>query len=101
MKCSIENCPGEYQEHLISQVFTRHGESIVIENIPAKVCDLCGDTVLDWAAVERLWQTLDMQQTLKSYSPLLPPTVDSLLHGATLAADRASASSSHLRLTWK
>lgn len=55
MKCRIENFPGEHQEQLISQVFTRHGESIVIENDPAKVYDLCGDTVLDWAAVERLW----------------------------------------------
>ncbi len=70
MKCSIENCPGEYQEQLISQVFTRHGESIVIENIPAKVCDLCGDTVLDWAAVERLWQTLDTQPKPRKFLPV-------------------------------
>lgn len=70
MKCSVENCPGEYQERPISQVFTRHGESIVIENIPAKVCDLCGDTVLDWAAVERLWQTLDNQPKPRKFLPV-------------------------------
>ena len=70
MKCSIENCPGEYQEQFISQVFTRHGESIVIENIPAKVCDLCGDMVLDWAAVERLWQTLDNQPKPRKFLPV-------------------------------
>ena len=70
MKCSLEQCPGEYRETHIAQVFTRNGESIVIEGIPAKVCDVCGDTLLDWAAVERLWTTLDTAQQPRKYAPV-------------------------------
>jgi YgiT-type zinc finger domain-containing protein len=69
MKCSIENCPGEYQHKLISQVFARNGEAVVIEDIPVKVCDICGDTILNWETVEKLHATLDARQTPSHYVP--------------------------------
>ncbi|HJW84665.1 MAG TPA: YgiT-type zinc finger protein [Anaerolineae bacterium] len=70
MKCSVQDCTGEYQETLIAQVFTRNGESVVIEDIPAKVCDVCGDTIVDWATVERLLQMLDLKQKPRKFFPV-------------------------------
>jgi len=70
MKCSIRGCAGEYQERRISQVFTRDGNSIVVEGIPARVCDLCGDTILSWGTVERLLRALEVGQEPRKFLPV-------------------------------
>ena len=54
MKCTIAGCQGEYREKLISQMFTRKGQSVVIEDIPAMECDVCGDILIDPEVVEQL-----------------------------------------------
>ena len=54
MKCTITSCSGEYGERLVTQVFTRQGQVIVVEDIPARVCDVCGDTLLAPEVVEAL-----------------------------------------------
>jgi len=70
MKCTTRGCSGEYQERYVSQVFTRGGESFVVEDIPARVCDLCGDTVLSWATVEQLLRTLEVRQEPGKFVPV-------------------------------
>ena len=57
MKCTVSGCSGEYRERLITQVFDRQGQVIVVEDIPAQVCDVCGDTLLAPEVVERLVKT--------------------------------------------
>ena len=54
MKCTVAGCSGEYEERLITQIFTRGEQAIVVEDIPAKVCDVCGDTLLAPEVVEQL-----------------------------------------------
>ena len=54
MKCTVTGCSGEYRERFITQVFDRHGQVIVVEDIPAQVCDVCGDTLLVPEVVEGL-----------------------------------------------
>lgn len=44
--CSIRSCPGEYEERRIAQAIKHHGEVIVIDNVPAEVCSVCGDVLL-------------------------------------------------------
>jgi hypothetical protein len=41
MKCSIQGCPGEYENKTIV-----HTEVFVFEHVPAEVCFVCGDTLL-------------------------------------------------------
>jgi len=54
MKCAVAGCSGEYKERLITQFFTRGGQAIVVEDIPAEVCDVCGDTLLAPGVVEQM-----------------------------------------------
>lgn len=70
MTCTIRDCAGEYQERRIAQVFTRDGESIVVEDIPARVCDVCGDTILSWVTVERLVKGLETRREPRKFAPV-------------------------------
>ena len=54
MKCSIDGCPGEYEQREIVHV-ERHGNDImVIEHVPAEVCDVCGDVLFTPETVRQL-----------------------------------------------
>ena len=46
MRCSIQGCPGEYEERQIVHTVRHHGEVVVIEHVPAEVCSVCGDVLL-------------------------------------------------------
>ncbi|MBU0908337.1 MAG: YgiT-type zinc finger protein [Proteobacteria bacterium] len=45
--CSIHGCPGEYVKQAINHLVTLGGKPVIIENVPAEVCQVCGDTLLD------------------------------------------------------
>lgn len=53
-KCSIRTCPGECEERRIPHVLKRGGEVIVIENVLAEVCTVCGDVLLSLSTVEAI-----------------------------------------------
>lgn len=46
MKCTIEGCPGEYEERLIVHTVHYRGQVIVIDHVPAEVFSACGDVLL-------------------------------------------------------
>ncbi len=46
MKCSIEGCPGEYEERKIVHTVRYQGQVIVIDHVPAEICSACGDVLL-------------------------------------------------------
>jgi len=46
MKCSIEGCPGEYEEKRIIHTVRYKGQVIVFDHVPAEVCSVCGDALL-------------------------------------------------------
>ncbi len=56
MNCPIQGCPGEMEERTIIHTFVRNGKPIVVEDIPAHVCPICGYTVLDLAVLDALFQ---------------------------------------------
>lgn len=44
-QCTIQGCPGHYIEKHVSHTFRREGRLIVIDGVPAEVCDVCGDVL--------------------------------------------------------
>ena len=58
MKCSIEGCPGEYEERQIVHTVRYRGQVIVIDQVPAEVCSVCGDVLLKPETVRRIEELL-------------------------------------------
>jgi YgiT-type zinc finger domain-containing protein len=54
MKCSIEGCPGEYEERKIVHTVRSQGQVIVIDHVSAEVCSVCGDVLLKPETVRRV-----------------------------------------------
>ncbi|MCG2768457.1 MAG: YgiT-type zinc finger protein [Chloroflexota bacterium] len=54
MKCSIEGCPGEYEERKIVHTVCHQGQVVVIDRVPAEVCSVCGDVLLKPETVRRI-----------------------------------------------
>lgn len=60
MKCSIADCSGEYEQREVVRAIRQGDRIIVVEHIPAEVCDVCGDVLFTPETIERLetlWQT--------------------------------------------
>lgn len=54
MKCTIEGCPGGYEERPIVHTVRFRGQVIVIDHVPAEVCSVCGDVLLKPETVRRI-----------------------------------------------
>jgi YgiT-type zinc finger domain-containing protein len=54
MKCSIVGCPGEYKQRKVVRAVRQGDRIIVVEQIPAEVCDVCGDVLFTPETIERL-----------------------------------------------
>lgn len=54
MRCSIEGCPGDYEERTIVHTVSHHGQVIVINHVPAEICSICGDVLLKPETVRRI-----------------------------------------------
>ena len=46
MKCTLEGCPGAYEERRIVHTVRHDDRIVVIDRVPAEVCDVCGDVLL-------------------------------------------------------
>lgn len=57
MKCDL--CQGHYAEKTIVLSFQRRGKSLVVENVPALVCDLCGDELLSPTTLRKIEELLE------------------------------------------
>ncbi len=55
MKCVAQGCPGEMEQRRIVHTFVRNGKPIVVEDLPAWVCPVCGFTVLDLQVLDTLF----------------------------------------------
>jgi len=58
MKCTIKGCPGEYETKRIVHTVRKGSDIFVFENVPAEVCSICGDTVLNPETVRHLEKML-------------------------------------------
>lgn len=54
VECSIQGCPGEYEERDVTHTVRHQGEVIVIDHVPAEVCSICGDVLLRPETVRRI-----------------------------------------------
>jgi YgiT-type zinc finger domain-containing protein len=54
MKCSITDCPGEYEQREVVRAVCQGDRIIVVEHIPAEVCDVCGDVLFTPETIEHL-----------------------------------------------
>ena len=59
MKCSIEGCPGIYEDRQIVHTVRFRGQVIVIDSVPAEVCSVCGDVLLRPDTVRQIERLLD------------------------------------------
>jgi YgiT-type zinc finger domain-containing protein len=55
MNCIRQNCPGEMEERHIVHTFMRDNRPLVVEDLPAHVCSVCGYTTLDLPVLDLLF----------------------------------------------
>lgn len=70
MKCSIEECDGEYAERQIVHTVRHKGRVIVIDHVPADVCSLCGDVLLKPETVRHIEDLLRVPPHPAGSAPL-------------------------------
>lgn len=58
MQCSIEGCPGEYEERKVLHTVRHRGQVVVIDHVPAETCPVCGDVLLKPETVRRIEKLL-------------------------------------------
>jgi YgiT-type zinc finger domain-containing protein len=54
MKCSLEGCPGEYENRKIVHTVRYQAEVTVIDNVPAEICSVCSDVLLKPSTVRQI-----------------------------------------------
>ena len=63
MKCAFPGCPGEYEDKIITHKVEQPDGVAYIENVPAKVCMLCGDTILAAETMKVIEEILKTEPT--------------------------------------
>ncbi len=71
MKCSINGCPGKYEEQEINHTVRHRGEIFVIDQVPAEVCTVCGDVLLKPGVVRHMEELLQTEAKPSRMVPLL------------------------------
>ena len=70
MNCSIQGCPGQYEEQTIIHTLRQGGDVFVFEQVPAEVCSVCGDTLLKPETVRQLERLLQAKGRPDEMVPL-------------------------------
>ena len=70
MNCTIEGCPGEYEERTIVHTVRYHGQVVVIDHVPAEICSVCGDVLLKPETVRQIEELLQTATQPTSMIPL-------------------------------
>jgi YgiT-type zinc finger domain-containing protein len=70
MKCSIQGCTGIYEERRILHTVRYQGQVVVIDNVPADVCSICGDTLLKPETIRSIERILRERSTPTATAPL-------------------------------
>ena len=69
MQCSIAGCPGQYEPKRIVHTVRRGEEVLVIDQVPAEVCPVCGDVLFNPETVRRIEEML---RTIKEPTRTVP-----------------------------
>jgi HTH-type transcriptional regulator/antitoxin MqsA len=70
MRCSVQGCPGEYEDREITHTVRHQGQIVVIEKVPAEVCSICGDVLLTPETVRHIESLLEHRREPVSVVPL-------------------------------
>ncbi|MCZ7668998.1 MAG: YgiT-type zinc finger protein [Chloroflexi bacterium] len=70
MKCNMTGCPGEYEVRLIVHTVKYQGEIIVINDVPAEVCPVCGDVLFKPETVRQIEKSLQTKMRPEKVVPL-------------------------------
>jgi len=70
MKCSIEGCPGQYEDRRITHTVRDQGRGVVIDHVPAEVCTVCSDVLLRPETVRHIEELLRSRHKPSSTVPL-------------------------------
>lgn len=81
MQCIVQGCPGDMEERRIVHTFVREGKPIVIEDLPALVCPICGYTVLDVRVLDTLFALDPETDTSVSHAPVFRLSRDPVAAG--------------------
>lgn len=54
MRCSIDGCPGEYEQREVVHTVHQGNRIIVIDHVPAEVCTVCGDVLFTPETVRQI-----------------------------------------------
>lgn len=68
MKCDL--CEGEYREKVVIRNYRWHGKTIVVEDVPALVCDRCGDTLIQEETIAAIDELLKKEAEPQQYAPV-------------------------------
>ena len=52
MKCQL--CKGRYEKKLIAHSQYYHGKLVVVDHVPALVCDICGDILYEPETTQKI-----------------------------------------------
>ena len=70
MKCTVQGCPGEYENRTIVHTVRYHGNVVVIDHVPAEVWSVCGDVLLARDTIRRIEKLLETMPTPSKEVPL-------------------------------
>ena len=70
MKCTIQGCPGEYDERTVVHTVRHRGNVVVIDHVPAEVCSVCGDVLLAPGTIRRIEYLLETMPQPSKEVPL-------------------------------
>jgi YgiT-type zinc finger domain-containing protein len=70
MKGSIAGCPGEHERKEIIHTVRHRGRVVVIDHVPAEVCSICGDVLLEPETVRHIEGPLSSLPQPRSTAPL-------------------------------
>jgi len=70
MECSTRGCPGEYEEGVVVHAARYKGQIVVIEDVPAEICSVCGDVLLRPETVRHIEKLLKAEEAPRRTAPL-------------------------------
>lgn len=70
MKCSIQGCPGNYEERLIVHTLKRGEDVLIFEQVPAEVCEVCSDTLLAPNTIQHLEELMQQPMEPHKHAPV-------------------------------
>ena len=75
LRCVVRGCPGGMEQRHIVHTFLRGGKPIVVEDLPALVCPVCGYTVIEIQVLDSLYALDPDTQAPVGHAPVFHLTL--------------------------